>query len=296
MNYKSIKSTIKNKENDWHKLTGELDFRVNNDYLFRALLQTDNNVLKELIASLFRWNVEDITSADIQNPIQLGASIDKKYYFLDIKVLLNETYLVNLEMQIVNERNWPDRSLCYLCRTFDQLNRGEGYTIAKPAYQIGFTDFSPFEDHLEFYGTYQLLNTKDQHKYTDKFSLSVVNLSCINLATEEDHASHLVEWAKMFKAKTWEELRMLAEKNPAIDEAVTKIYTLTQEDIIREQMEAEELYYLSIQKRDEALAKKDEALAKKDEELVRKDELIEKAQLEIDRLKSIIAANNIKVD
>ncbi len=131
--------------------------------------------------------------------------------------------------------------------------------------------------------------TKDQHKYTDKFSLSVVNLNCIDLATEEDHASHLVEWAKMFKAKTWEELRMLAEKNPAIDEAVTKIYTLTQEDIIREQMEAEELYYLSIQKRDEALAKKDE-------ELVRKDELIEKAQLEIDRLKSIIAANNIKVD
>ncbi len=289
MNDESYKPTIKNKENDWHKLTGELDFRVNNDYLFRALLQTDNVVLKELIASLFRWNVEDITSADIQNPIQLGASIDKKYYFLDIKVLLNETYLVNLEMQVVNERNWPDRSLCYLCRTFDQLNRGEGYTDAKPAYQIGFTDFSPFEDHQEFYGTYQLLNTKDQHKYTNKFSLSVVNFSCIDLATEEDHASHLVEWAKMFKAKTWEELRMLAEKNSAIDEAVTKIYKLTQEDIIREQMEAEELYYLSIQKRDEELAKKDEEIASKEK-------LIEKVLCENERLKTIIAANNIKLD
>ena len=129
-----------------------------------------------------------------------------------------------------------------------------------------------------------------------EFSLSVVNLNCIDLATEEDHASHLVEWAKMFKAKTWEELRMLAEKNPAIDEAVTKIFTLTQEDIIREQMEAEELYYLSIQKRDEAITKKDEVIAKKDEEIARKDALIEKSQLEIDRLKSIIAANNIKLD
>ncbi len=96
---------------------------------------------------------------------------------------------------------------------------------------------------------------------------------------------------------------MLAEKNPAIDEAVTKIFTLTQEDIIREQMEAEELYYLSIQKRDEALSKKDEVIAMKDEaindlehKVEEKDALIEKSQLEIDRLKAIIAANNIKVD
>ncbi len=82
---------------------------------------------------------------------------------------------------------------------------------------------------------------------------------------------------------------MLAEKNSAIDEAVTKIYKLTQEDIIREQMEAEELYYLSIQKRDEELAKKDEEIASKEK-------LIEKVLCENERLKTIIAANNIKLD
>ncbi len=235
--------TLKTPQIDWHQMTGSLGFRVNNDYLFRALLQTDNDVLKALIASLFHWKTEEITSADIENPIQLGERLNKKLYILDIKVLLNNRYTVNLEMQIINENNWPERSLCYLCRVFDHLNRGDAYTDVKPACQIGFTDFSPFPDHREFYDTYLLTSSKNQNIYTDKFKISVVDLSHIELADEDDKAFHLDDWAKMFKAKTWEELRMLAEKNPAIDEAVTKIHMLTEEEMIRQQMESEEEYY-----------------------------------------------------
>ncbi len=103
---------------------------------------------------------------------------------------------------------------------------------------------------------------------------------------------------------------MLAEKNPAIDEAVTKIFALTQDDIIREQIEAEELYYRSIQSRDEAISWRDEEIAKRDEEIVKKDEAIAKKmeviaekdetiakkEEEIERLKAIIAANHIDLD
>ena len=59
--------------------------------------------------------------------------------------------------------------------------------------------------------------------YSDKFTLSVVNLSCINLATEEDRAYGIDYWAAMFKAKTWEEVKKLAkqislEKEKAVQE------------------------------------------------------------------------------
>ena len=42
--------------------------------------------------------------------------------FLDIRVVLNQNTLINLEMQVINEHNWPERSLSYLYREFDQLS------------------------------------------------------------------------------------------------------------------------------------------------------------------------------
>lgn len=269
---------FKNPQTDWHSLAGELDFRVNNDYLFRALLQFDNMVLKELISSLLRWDVNDITSAEIQNPIILGESLEAKYYVLDVKVMLNDSIILNLEMQVIDENNWPERSMCYLCRVFDQINRGGTYIDVKPAYQIGFTDFAPLKGKSEFYATYRMLNVKNHEEYTDKFTLSVVDLSHIELATEEDKSNKLDQWAKMFKAKTWEELRMLAQSNPAIDEAVTKIHILTEEDRIREQMEAREEYYKIERTQKELLRRTEEKLAQKDRELADKDKRI--AELE----------------
>ncbi len=284
------KYLFKTPQTDWHNFAGKLSFRINNDYLFRALLQFDNAVLKELIASLLRWNTDDIISAEIQNPIILGESLEAKYYVLDVRVMLNNSIIMNLEMQIIDERNWPERSLCYLCRMFDQLNRGDDYADIKPAYQIGFTDFSPVQGEPEFYSTYRLLNIKNQEKYTDKFTLSVVNLSQIKLATEEDKNSKLDQWAKMFKAKTWEELRMLAEVNPAIDEAVSKIQVLTEQDRIREQIEAREEYYriertkMKLeQRRQERMAQMDAEIERKDAEIERKDAEIERKDAEIEQ-------------
>lgn len=79
-------------------------------------------------------------------------------------------------MQVVNEFNRPERSLRYLCRTFDNLNSGERYTAVRPAIQIGFLDFTLFPDYPEFYSTYQFLNIKNHTVYSDKIRLCVLNL------------------------------------------------------------------------------------------------------------------------
>lgn len=50
------------------------------------------------------------------NPIEPGASIGDKDFVLDIKVLLDDRAIINLELQVINQHNWPERSLSYLCR------------------------------------------------------------------------------------------------------------------------------------------------------------------------------------
>nr|MCR4892381.1 Rpn family recombination-promoting nuclease/putative transposase [Lachnospiraceae bacterium] len=141
---------------EWYHMKGPIDIPLTNDYLFRALMQTNNEALISLISSVMYWPVEEIISAEIQNEIELGAAIDDKTFILDVKVLLNHDRIVNLEMQVLNYHNWPERSLGYLCRTFDTLNSGDDYIQTKPAFQITFLDFTLFPEHPVFHAKYML--------------------------------------------------------------------------------------------------------------------------------------------
>ena len=247
---------------------GALPIRMSNDYLFRALMQRNTKVLKALICALLHLDPSVVTSVTILNPIELGETIDDKTYILDIKVELNGHTIINLEMQVINENNWPERSLCYLCRAFDNLNHGQGYEEVRPAIQIGLLDFTLFEDTPEFFANYYLINVKNYRIYSDKFRLSVLDLTQINLATEEDRAYQIDRWAALFKATTWEELKMLAETNKAIADAVTTVRQLTQEEKIRQQCEAREDYYRRTAGREKLLqkttAERDQAIAEKE--------------------------------
>ena len=86
----------------------------------------------------------------------------------------------------------------------------------------------------------KMMNVKNHHIYSDKLVLSVVDLSQIALATEDDEACGLAYWARLFKAKTWEELKMLAQQNEFWEEAVNSIYIANADDIVRQQCRARE--------------------------------------------------------
>lgn len=199
--------------------------------------------MKGLISSLLHLSPSDISPAVITNPIELGDAINHKTFILDIKVSLNDSTILSLEMQVINEHNWVSRSLSYLCRNFDQLMAGEKYQDIRPVIQIGLLNFTLFPEFPEFYATYKFLNVKNHTLYSDKLRLSVLDLTQIKPATEEDKSYQLDYWASLFKATTWEEITMLAQKNEYIGEATDTIYQLTQDEKIRMQCEAREDYY-----------------------------------------------------
>lgn len=272
----------------WQSATGPIRIPLTNDYLFRAMLQRNNLVLKGLISSLLSIPLSDIKSVVITNPIILGTSIDDKTFFLDISITLNDDTLINLEMQVLNEYNWPERSLSYLCRSFDQLNSGDCYQSAKTAIQIGLLDFTLFPEHPEFYATYRLMNIKNHTVYSDKLRLSVLNLTRIDLATKEDIDSGLTHWAALFKSSTWEELKMLAKNDEFINEASATIYALSQEENIRLQCQARDDYYrrqrsviARIDDLDAKISQKDEQLSQREKELISKDEQLASREKEL---------------
>lgn len=279
---------------------GRIPYNMTNDYMFRAVLQTNNKVLKTLIAALLHLDESDIRSVQITNPIVLGASIELKEIRLDVSVLLNNDMLINLEMQVANKLNWNNRSVLYLCRTFDQLNHGEGYNKAHPAIHIGFLDYTLFDKCPEFYATYKLMNVKKNHIYSDNLTLSVVDLTHIELATEEDKKYHIDSWAKLFKATTWEEIKVLASKDENICEAANTIFQLSADEQMRKWCRDREEYYQDIRNYERVIAEKDADLLKKDaviiDAIAEKESAVAKANAlfaETERLRALLKEHGI---
>ena len=117
------------------------------------------------------------------------------------------------------------------------MRKGGNYTDTGNTIHIGFLDFSLFPDDREFYATNYLMNARTHEIYTDKLRLSVVNLNHIDQATEEDKAYEIDRWARLFKARTWEEFRMIAEKDQTMMEAGNALYQMSIDEVYQEQLE-----------------------------------------------------------
>ena len=163
--------------------------------------------------------------------------------------------------------NWPERSAFYACRNFMDLNRGDAYEDIKPVYQISFVDFTVFEEYPALYSTYRLMERNKQYEYTDKLTIGMVDLTKTELATEEDKKYKIDEWAQLFKADTWEEIKMLAVNNANIAEAAETIYKLSEDERIRQQCQAREDFLREQRSVEVALRRRDETIEKQKKEI-----------------------------
>lgn len=71
----------------------------------------------------------------------------------------------------------------------------------------------------------------------------MVNLNQIKLATAEDAEYGIDVWARIFKAATWKEVEALAQNKEYLQEAVSGVRQLTEDEKIRQQCQAHEDFY-----------------------------------------------------
>lgn len=221
-------------------VTGPLPHNLLNDLMFRIVFEVNQEALKALLCSLLHYNENEIVSLEIKNPIQLGEHVDDKKCIFDIYVMLNNQKQIHLELQVINQSFWTNRSLYYLCKGFNNLNSGENYNKIQPLIQIDILDFDLFEGCEEFFSTYHLANDKTGHIFSDNLTLHVLQLNKEEYATEEDKSYGIDYWAKLFKATTWEELKALAMEHNSLHSTVETVYRVNADDYVRAELEARE--------------------------------------------------------
>ena len=137
-----------------------------------------------------------------------------------------------------------------------------------------------------------------QHRiYSSKFAVNVLDLSHIELATQEDKNWNLDFWARLFKAKTWEKMKMIAKDNEYFTEASNTLCDLYADFNVRERCRDREDYELeqkylhdTIAQQSDKILQQENMLAQQAEELEQSRKDREELERKIEELTKALAA------
>jgi len=196
----------------------KLEYTFKTDTLFKMLFVKYPDLLKRLAAELLSIKYDSIGQFTITNPEMPPESLGDKFCRLDINMIV-DGQRVDLEIQVNNDGDYPERSLYYWAREFSTgLSEGEGYSVLPRTIIINIIAFELF-DCKEFHSEFQALEVTRHTQLTDKMCLHYYELPKLPDSINTNNGREL--WLKLFKAETEEELAKIeALEVPIMSEAV----------------------------------------------------------------------------
>ena len=266
--------------------TGKIRVTLTNDMMFHCAMQRSNKALKALVCSVKGLDPDDVDDVILLNTIDYSEYSDKEI-ILDTRILLKDSTVLNIELQMYSQSFWKKRSILYLCRSYDTLNGGDDYSQLKETIQVCITDQEFFSNHeKEFFAKFQLSNTRYHYPYSTILSLYVLNLNHTELATEDDIRNGLVYWARIFQAKDWDELRAITKEYQVAREVATVMYAVNKDVSERTYFEAHRKYIESKVTTENALARAQKEIEENHKSLAEKDKIIAELQQKIKELEN----------
>ena len=129
----------------------------------------------------------------------------------------------------------------------------------------------------------------------------MVQLNSTTIATDEDKLYGIDTWARLFKAKTWEEIKMITKENPSLTSTAEAIYMSTSDPNVLEQCRiredniAHEKYQneliSSLTKKLKSLSNENKSLSSENKSLSSENKSLSS---EIIRLRKILEKNGIE--
>ena len=92
------------------KATGKIDYGLANDVVIHSAVQNSDKVLRGLVCSLMGLKESEVKSVLLLNPIDFRTYTAKEIIF-DIKVIMNDEQMINVEIQISIGKRRPWRML-----------------------------------------------------------------------------------------------------------------------------------------------------------------------------------------
>ena len=209
------------------------------DFAFKEIMM-DEKARIGFLAAVLHLDPEDVRETQILNPYLRKIHEDDKLGILDVRIIMNNDTVIDVEIQLSELSVWPDRSLFYAAKMYaDQIEQGQKYDVLKKCVSISILDFNLFKEEPGFYSCFHIREDTRGFLYTDKMEFHVIELPKLPLELQEG-CTGLELWAKFINAERKEEFDMLAEKDPYIDSAYQQLQVISQDKQKRLEYEARE--------------------------------------------------------
>jgi predicted transposase/invertase (TIGR01784 family) len=190
------------------------------------------NVLISFLNAIVECN-QPITSIEIKNSEIIPEHVDDKWSRLDILATTNDKEIINIEIQVRDQKDITARALFYWSKLFgSQLNSGEPYSELKRTITINILDFNQFKDD-RYWHKGMLTDTKD-HMIFSKL-LEVHFLELRKMLGARGKSTTLEMWLKFLNNPYSEEVNQYAKEIPAIAEAQEIFSRVNYDPIAREE-------------------------------------------------------------
>lgn len=172
-----------------------------------------------------------IKETRIVNPNLWKRGSKEKQGIVDIRILLNNERVINIEIQVIPRKHWDKRQLFYLSKMYtENARRGEDYDNLPDCISIAILDFSIIDDE-EYYHCYKLRDEQGKI-FSNAISVYILELDK-KLGREEE----LDDWVRLLRAKSEEELDLIKTKNKSILAAIKELKTIGLTNVLRYEYE-----------------------------------------------------------
>ena len=266
------------------------------DCVFKALLgaEDNRNLLVHFLNAILSTDLATpIATVDILNPYNDKEFVEDKLSIVDVKARDNEGNLYQIEIQLVNFTDLPERILYNWADIYsEQLRNGEGYYRLKPTYSIWLLAENLIKADSDYIHTYKLRDTKGR----------VLNNHCgiwlleLQKFCEPQVVNEQQRWLRFFKEgaelnddsglpdwMTTQEMRQAMKTLKQFSEKDRDYHAYqARQNFLREQLSRQHELDEERQAKNEAIQREQTALKDKAD-----------AIKEIERLKALLAKNNL---
>lgn len=226
-------------------LDGKFLMIPKNDYAFKKIFGSESNkdILIALLNCIINLSGDEIESIQFVDRELEGDYYDDKKGILDVRCTTKLSTQINVEMQLINNRNMDKRVLFYWSKIYImQMRSGERYNRLKKTITISILDFEYLLDIDKMHSVFHIIEDDTKKKLTDVFEMHFIEIPKLyKKYMESEKEQELKQWIEFIGSEDEEVLKMLAEKNEGIKKAYTVLTTISQDDIERREYEAREM-------------------------------------------------------
>ena len=215
---------------------------VKRDIVFKRIFAHKGNeeFLTEFLSSLLNIKIKNI---EIMHDIHLEKDIeDDKLGIIDVRAIINDNSIINIEIQLRNEFNIIERSTFYGSKLVsDQLRKNDLYKDLKPVIVICILDYNffPFEEYIN--DTVMVLNKHRKFDVNENMKYYYIELPKFR-KSNYNRESIINQWLTFIDSENSKELEEIMKKNNTIKKANDELEYLEGDEAFKRKVELREKY------------------------------------------------------